>query len=196
MTARALAILLLTVFLAGCKFDNPLTSGPTKELNTWLLGAWETKNSDGDITRVTVIPMNGDRYNIWYRTPGKGKKVKVYNFEGWISRVGRSQFLSLKCISSPGDIPEGKFTFVHYQVIDQLHVLTRGLQLDAPNDASSFELRKEVRAKLKEKTLYSGETTSWTRVNDVYWDDNSEDPIEPLRNPMGYVEKKKDKKSN
>jgi len=198
MRGRAFVILLLSALLSGCNFDNPLTGGPTKELNTWLLGVWEAQNDKGDTARTVVLPMANDRYDIWFHSTVKGKK-KTYNYEGWISRVGHSQFLTLKCLSSSsGDAQVGSYTFIHYQVVDQLHLFTRGLQLDSPQEASSFELRKEVRRKLKDKTLYGPETTAWTRVNDVYWDqaNQTEKDIEPLRNPQGYVEKKKNDKKH
>ena len=41
MRIRALALLLLCTLLTGCYFEHPLTGGPSKDINSWLLGVWE-----------------------------------------------------------------------------------------------------------------------------------------------------------
>jgi hypothetical protein len=183
---RALALLLFSVLLTGCYFDHPLTSAPSDDLNTWLLGVWESKDEKGRTLRAGVMPLTADRYTIWYRILGKRPQdTKEWRFEAWPSRVGNSTFLSLKCEKSAGDIPVGAFVFVHCQVLDQLHVITRPLQLDSGPSASSFELRKEVRAKLKDRTLLPEMGTVWTRIAEVYWrpGDEGEGSFEPTRFP-------------
>ena len=43
--------------------------------------------------------MTGDRYFVSFQLPRAQKSAarKVWEFEGWISRVAYSRFLSLKC---------------------------------------------------------------------------------------------------
>ncbi len=181
-------ILLLT--LAGCYFDHPLTGGPSKDVNTWLLGVWQSKDEKGRISRIMITPIDSDRYSIQLAVPGKmPREVKKYEFEAWPSRVGDSLFLSLQCLTSPGDIPTGAHVFTHVQLLDQNHARTRGLKLDSAPSTSSFELRKEVRKKLKDRTIFEGApSVVWTRVEEVFIStDGSSPAFKPLRNPMGVV---------
>ncbi len=184
MRIRALALLLLCTLLSGCYFENPLTSGPSKDINSWLLGVWEAKDKKGKIYRARVVPITGDRYFVAFQIPGGRKAAKkVWEFEGWISRVGYSRFLSLKCSVSSGDIPEGAFIFVNYQVVSQNTVLTRRLELDSPPEATSQQLRAEVRQRIKDESLFPDEGLWWNRTSEVYWDPNytEEQPFQPLR---------------
>lgn len=188
---RFLLRLVPAVFLAlsfsGCYFDHPLTGGPSKDVNTWLLGVWESKDEKGRISRVMVTPMTPDRYAVQLAAPGKSPRdIKRYEFEAWPSRVGDTLFLTLRSLESPGDIPTGAHVFLQAQLLDQGHVRTRGLKLDSAPSASSFELRKEIRSKLKARTLYEGaQSVVWTRVEEVFWSTDGRDPaFKPLRNPM------------
>lgn len=179
----ALAASLLT--LGGCYFDNPLTGGSTKEINTWLLGVWEHRDEDGRVARAQVTPISDSRYFVEFARPGKtARDVKKYEFEAWPSRVGDTVFLTLKCLTSPGDIPTGAHVFVQAQLLDQNNVRLRSLQLDLPPTATSFELRREVRQKLKDRSLYKPETTDWKRVAEVFWSTDGQDPaFKPIRSP-------------
>ena len=184
MRIRALA--LLCTLLAGCYFDHPLTGGPLKDVNSWLLGVWEHKDAKGRVYRARVVPVTGDRYFVSFQSGGrKARDKKVWEFEGWISRVAYSRFLSLKCNVSSGEVPEGGFVFVNYQVIDQNTVIIRPLQLDSPPETSSYELRAEVRHRLKEGSLMPEEGARWTRTSEVYWEPGytGEQPFQPLRFP-------------
>jgi len=182
----ALALLAIVSLATGCqKYLNPLTDKPTKDINTWLLGVWEYKNDAGKIYQVGVLPISGARYSIWCQQKDTSKSVE---YEAWISRVGDSKFLTMKSVKGTKDTPEGTFSFLHYQVIDQVQVILRGLQLDSPDDASSKDLRKEVRTKLKARTLLPEVGTTWTRISDVYWpsqDDPAGPPLIPTRFPQG-----------
>lgn len=178
------AILALT--LAGCYFDHPLTERGSKDLNTWLLGVWETKDDKGNISRVMVTPVKADLYAVHLSTPGKKpQETKKYEFEAWPSRVGDTLFLTLRCLQSPGDIPTGAYVFSQIQLLDQNHVRARGLNLESPPSASSYELRKEVRSKLKASSLYTGApSVAWSRVEEVFWSTDGRDPaFAPIRNP-------------
>jgi hypothetical protein len=194
MRIRALAWLLLCTLLTGCFFEHPLTGGPSKDINTWLLGVWESKDSKGIAYRARVVPITGDRYFVSFQVLGRKKAPrKVWQFEGWISRVAYSRFLSLQCTASSGEVPEGAFVFANYQVIDQNTVLTRRLELGSPPEATSQQLREEVRQRLKDDSLTPDQGLKWTRVSEVYWDPNytEEQPFQPLRFPPPGPETKK-----
>ncbi len=193
---RLLPVVLLLLTLAGCYFDHPLTGGPSKGVNTWLLGVWESKDEKGRVSRLLVTPLKSDRYSLRLAVPGKlPREIKRYEFEAWSSRVGESVFLTLRCLTSPGDIPTGAHVFAHVQLLDQNHARTRGLKLDAAPSATSFELRREVRRKLKDRTLFEGApSAAWTRVEEVFFSTGGADPtFTPLRNPMGIVRDPTDK---
>jgi len=183
---RLIALAAAVALAGGCYFDKPLTGGPSSDLNTWLLGVWEHKSAEGLTSTVRVIPVSDDRFTVQATIAGKTPKAaKVYVFAGWISRVGDSNFLTLRCEQSPGDIPSGGFVFVQGQLLDQNHIRLRGLQIDLPATSTSMELRKEVRRKLKERSLYDEEkATDWTRIEEVIWTKDGSDPaFKPLRNP-------------
>lgn len=174
----ALALLAILSLTNSCQlYQNPLTDRPSKDINTWLLGVWEYEDEAGKTYRIGVMPLTADRLTIWGREMGSSKTVK---YEAWISRVGSSKFLSMKSLTSTKEIPEGTFVFLHYQVIDQTHVVARGLQLDSPEDASSKALRREVRAKLEDRTLLPDQGSTWTRISEVYWQAGED----PLAQPM------------
>ena len=79
-----------------------------------------------------------------FQIPGRRKSDrKIWEFEGWISRVAYSRFLSLKCSVSSGEVPEGAFVFVNYQVIDQNTVITRRLELDSSPEATSQQIERK-----------------------------------------------------
>ena len=186
------ALVLLTLSLTGCFFDNPLTGQPSKDINTWLLGGWEYKDETGKAFRATVLPLTGSRYTVWFHAPGKtAKQARHWQFEAWISRVGASSFLTLECRKSGGEVPVDAFVFAHYQVIDQNHVIMRPLQLDSTPEITSYQLRTEVRRKLKDQSLLPATGTLWTRISEVYWQPGSdaEQPFQPLRFPLEQSER-------
>jgi hypothetical protein len=180
MMKRLFALLLLPVFLSGCFFDHPL-SGPSKDINTWLLGVWEHTDDKGQLTRIRCTPLSPARYAVVYIIPGGTKReTREWRYEAWISHVGNSRYLVLKCLETAAahkgetQIPVGSYVFIHYQVVNQFTVLLRELQLTSDPSASSFQLRKEVRQKQKDGTLLPEAGTPFTRTSEVYW--NKEDP--------------------
>jgi len=166
-------------------FDKPLTAWPSKDINTWLLGVWETRNDKNDLVgKVTVLPRTGGTY--WVNAQRLKPKKESARFVGWISRVGPASFLTLECESSSGGLAPGQHAFVHYQVLDQVNVRVRVPTLESPQDAPGYVLRKEVRARWKAGTLFPKEGTNWRRVSEVYWSGNDEEqPFQPLRYPAG-----------
>ena len=141
MISRSCAAALMAIIcsvLTGCFYDHPLTETPSKDINTWLLGVWEHTNDKGDLDRATVLPLTGSRYTVWYESVPKTGAKKKWRFEGWISRVGKAVFLTLRCDEGPGDIPQGSYVFLHYQVLNQNRIAIRLPQLDAAPDASSY----------------------------------------------------------
>lgn len=179
-----LALAVLTV-LTGCRFENPLTSGPSKDTNSWLLGVWETTDDKGKVIgRATVTPKSAGRYWLRVQKPGGGPSQN-FLLEGWISRVGRSSFLTLRSIEGPKELPPDSYAFAHYQVLDQNHVRIRIPELDSPPEATSMQLRREVRKRLKDQSLYPNSGTNWSRISEVYWSgDDAPQPFQPLRFPQ------------
>jgi hypothetical protein len=178
-----LALILLPLLLAGCRFENPLTTNPSEDLNTWLLGEWELKEKGGTSTAV-VAPLSHDRYSVHVSVAPKGGRGRCeYDFEAWSSRVGNSLFFTLRSLKNSANLPEGAYVFLHAQMIDQVTVRLRPLQLDLPESATGLELRKEVRSRLKEGTLYAEDSAKdWNRVAEIYWTKEGETGLfKPLR---------------
>jgi hypothetical protein len=178
-----LALILLPLLLAGCRFENPLTTNPSEDLNTWLLGEWELKEKGGSSTAI-VAPLSQDRYNVHVSlAPKSGNGRREYDFEAWSSRVGNSLFFTLRSLKNSANLPEGAHVFLHAQMIDQLTMRLRPLQLDSPENATGLELRKEIRSRLKEGTLYAEDSAKdWSRVAELYWTKEGETGLfKPLR---------------
>ncbi len=178
-----LALILLPLLLAGCRFENPLTTNPSEDLNTWLLGEWELKEK-GSTSTAVVAPLSHDRYSVHVSVAPKGGSGKrEYDFEAWSSRVGNSLFFTLRSLKNSANLPEGAYVFLHAQMIDQVTVRLRPLQLDSPESATGLELRNEVRSRLKEGTLYAEDSAKdWNRVAEIYWTKEGETGLfKPLR---------------
>lgn len=178
-----LVLILLPLLLAGCRFENPLTTNPSEDLNTWLLGEWELKEKGGTSTAV-VAPLSGDRYSVHVSLAPIGRNGRrEYDFEAWSSRDGNSLFFTMRSLKNSANLPEGAHVFLHAQMIDQVTVRLRPLQLDSPENATGLELRKEIRSRLKEGTLYAEDSAKdWKRVAEVYWTKEGETGLfKPLR---------------
>ena len=178
-----LALILLPLLLVGCRFENPLTTTPSEDLNTWLLGEWEMKDKGGTSTAV-VAPLSGDRYSVHVSlAPKCGNGRREYDFEALSSRVGNSLFFKMRSLKNSANLPEGAHVFLHAQMIDQVTLRLRPLQLDSPESATGLELRKEIRSRLKEGTLYpENSAKDWKRVAEIYWTKEGESLLfKPLR---------------
>lgn len=178
-----LALILLPLLLAGCRFENPLTTSPSEDLNTWLLGEWEMKEKGGTSTAV-VAPLSHDRYSVHVSlAPRSGNGRREYDFEAWSSKVGNSLFFTLRSLKNSANLPGGSHVFLHAQMIDQVTVRLRPLQLDSPENATGLELRREIRSRLKDGTLYAeGDAKDWKRVAEIYWTKEGETGLfKPLR---------------
>ena len=183
---RLFAFAAVALFCGGCRFEHPLTERPSKDINTWLLGGWECKGKNGQTSSLRIAPLAADRYSIKASIPEKTPNVwKTYEFEGWISRVDDTNYLTLRCVQSPGDIPPGAYIFFHTQLLDQNNVRIRALELGVPASATSRELRNEVRLRSKDRLLYDpSKTTDWKRVEEVIWSKDGATPsFKPIRNP-------------
>lgn len=176
--ATRFALPLLTLLLAGCWFQNPLTPGGSESLNTWFLGEWRHKDKRGVVTRAVVSPIASDRYRVQATQGGQ-----QYEFDAWTSRVGNSVFLTLRRLRDSPNLPEGRHLFAHSQMLNQNTIRMRPLQLDSPAEASGFQLRKEIRARLKDGSLYAaGGHSDWERLGEVYWEkDGQAGVFVPLR---------------
>lgn len=181
---RGLALATVLLF-SGCKFEHPLTSSPSKGINSWLLGVWETKTPEGTLHQATLTPKSGDRYWVKWKQIKPGRTTaEAWEGEAWISRVGAASFLTIHVTSGSEAIQNNPYVFVHFQVLDQNRVRTRIPEFESDASASGFQLRREVRRGLKSHTLLNGPPLDWTRTSEVYWSGSNEpQPWQPLRNP-------------
>lgn len=177
-----LLLLLAPLLLGGCFFEKPLTSGPSESLNTWFVGEWKRTEKNGDALRALVTPSGNDLYRVQVTLSGKGVKTD-YDFEAWASKVGDSTFLTLHSLRSSPKVPQGSFVFLHPEMRDQNQIRLRPIQLASSTKATSKELRAEIRARLKDGTLYAEEESrDWQRTAEVYWQkDGVTGVFEPLR---------------
>ena len=176
------ALALLPLFLAGCFFENPLTSKPSDNLNTWLLGEWEHRDKNGAVSRALVTPLSKDTYRVDVSLAKRGGG-RTYNFEAWGSRVGEFTFHTLRNMQPAPDLPEGAFIFLHAQLVDQNTITLRVPILTSPQSSISKSLRSELRARLKDNALFEpGKEKIWKRTSEVYWErDGQTGLFRPLR---------------
>jgi hypothetical protein len=162
-TRRALKILPLLgilLLLAGCLYDNPPT-GPSRSIDTWLVGQWQTKAKAGHPYSAVVAPTTAsDHYRVTFSRPGSNTQ----EFDGWISRVDGFSILVLKSLDGIGSRSAGKYLLCHYELlapgtpppggIGAERIRLSELQLDeSTRTLDSFKLRAAIRTALKEGTL-------------------------------------------
>ena len=173
---------ILPLLLAGCFFENPLTSKPSENLNTWLLGEWEHRDKNGAVSRAVVTPLSGDSYNVQVSIAKRGLR-RSYHFKSWGSRIEGFTFHTLQNLELGPDLPQGAFIFLHVQLVDQNTIIVRKPTLASAQHTASKLLRDEIRARLKENSLYvGGEEQSWKRTSEAFWErDGQTGLFRPLR---------------
>jgi hypothetical protein len=143
--------------LAGCLYDNPPT-GPSRSIDTWLIGQWQTKAKAGHSYSAVVAPTTAsDHYRVTFSRPGSSAQ----EFDAWISRVDGFSILVLKSLDGVGS---GKYLLCHYELlapgtsppggVGAERIRLSELQLDeSTRTLDSFKLRAVIRTALKEGTL-------------------------------------------
>jgi len=143
--------------LTGCLYDNP-PSGPSRSIDTWLVGQWQTKAQAGHFYSAVVAPTTAsDHYRVTFSRPGNSTQ----EFDAWISRVDGFSILVLKSLDGVG---AGKYLLCHYELlppgipplggIGAERIRLSELQLDeSTRTLDSFKLRASIRTALKEGTL-------------------------------------------
>jgi len=170
LPAALLAATLVMAF-GGC-FDHPLTAGPSRNINTWLLGVWQTQDDKGNELTATVLPKSASHCSVEIALKdAKTGKKQTGLFDGFISRIDGYHFLSLKLLTaSPEAGKIGSYAFAHYEMMSPNEVRIRIPDLEESTGASSFQLRQLVRKKLKDNTLYPRPALVWVRISEVYWE--------------------------
>ncbi|MEI6081392.1 MAG: hypothetical protein WCR44_03050 [Verrucomicrobiota bacterium] len=154
---RTLPLLAILLLLGGCLYDNP-PSTPSRSIDTWLVGQWQTKGKAGHSYSAVVSPTTAsDHYRVTFSRPGSSTQ----EFDGWISRVDGFSILVLKSLDGIG---AGKYLLCHYELlapgtpppggIGAERIRLSELQLDeSTRSLDSFRLRAAIRSALKEGTL-------------------------------------------
>ncbi len=195
----AVAMLVTTLLpLGGCLYDAPLTGQASTNLDTRLLGVFEYRqrpvaleDADPDdepkliIHRAALIPRTEDTYWIFYRNFSE-TPAKTLRFIGWISRVDQEYYLSVQD-DTVGSKSFGKFAFVKFDwnFPGNFTISSPNMQ-DLENVATPFEMRKGVRARLAEGTLFPYEATPWDKIARIHWDRKAENPEATL--PKEFLE--------
>ena len=154
---RPLPLLAILLLLGGCLYDNP-PSTPSRSIDTWLVGQWQTKGKAGHSYSAVVSPTTAsDHCRVTFSRPGSSTQ----EFDGWISRVDGFSILVLKSLDGIG---AGKYLHCHYELlapgtpppggIGAERIRLSELQLDeSTRSLDSFRLRAAIRSALKEGTL-------------------------------------------
>lgn len=169
------ALLLGATLLSGCLYENP-PSGPSRNIDTWLVGQWEAKDKADHSLKATVSPListptpfakqidgivaSSTRYHISL----SGIRGGGQEFEAWISRVDNFAILVMKSLNQGNSC--GKYALYHYELlapgtpppggIGATRIRLSELQLDEScRSLDSYRLRAAIRQALKEGTLLS-----------------------------------------
>jgi len=143
--------------LSGCLYDYA-PSGPVRDLDTWLLGQWATKDKAGHQFTAVVKRADVDHYKVEFQKQGG----EAQEFTGWISRVDDFSILVLKSQNEGDNF--GKCALYHYELMAKGKAPVGGiganrirlseLQLDeSTRTLDSTKLRAAIRKALKEGTL-------------------------------------------
>jgi len=163
---RILPLLGILILLGGCLYDNPPT-GPSRSIDTWLVGQWQTSTKTGRVYSAIVAPTTAsDHYHVIFSRPGSSSQ----EFDGWISRVDGFSILVLKALDGNGANDAGgagsvgKYLLCHYELlapgtpppggIGAERIRLSELQLDeSTRTLDPFKLRAAIRSALKSGTL-------------------------------------------
>ena len=143
--------------LAGCLYDHA-PSGPVRDVDSWLLGQWTTRDKSGHDFTASVIPSTSDQYKIEFQSGGH----EPMEFDAWISRVDGFSILVVKSLN-PGETL-GTFALYHYELLSQAKPPAGGIGAnrirlselrldDSALTLDSFKLRAAIRSALKLGTL-------------------------------------------
>lgn len=156
---RQLPLFLLAALLClftGCLYDSA-PSGPSRSIDTWLLGQWKTEDASGHLSTATVIPGKTSHYSISLATKGGHE----HSFDAWLSRVDDFSILVLKSLDGND---AGKHLLIHHELLSPTPAPPGGLgstririsELQLDPSAGSLDpthLRKVIREALKRGDL-------------------------------------------
>jgi hypothetical protein len=142
--------------LTGCLYDNP-PSGPSQNIDTWLVGQWDAKDKSGRDHHAIVAPSTPSHYRITVTRGG----VTLGEYDAWISRVDGFTILVSKVLSGQS---AGKYALFHYELlapaspppggVGATRIRLSELQLDPSAETlDSYHLRRDIRDALKAGTL-------------------------------------------
>lgn len=184
---RRLPASLLAVFggvfllvLGGCLYDVP-PAGPSRTLNTWLLGVWEYRTAEGNTLRVTVAPASSHRYRLRIEEMGRDRKPsKSTDMQGWIARVGE---LNLLILEIPQEQGKSKYMVLAHQLLspNRVRVVVVNVELKGQ---SAFALRQAIRRAIRKGELFRVDGMIWQRTGEVVWQrGGGYEVYEPVRKP-------------
>ena len=144
------------LLLSGCLYDNP-PSGPSQNIDTWLVGQWDAKDKSGHDYHAVVAPSSPSHYRITLTRHG----IPTGDYDAWISRVDGFTILVAKFLSGQST---GKYALFHYELlapatpppggVGATRIRLSELQLDPSAETlDSYHLRRDIRDALKAGTL-------------------------------------------
>jgi hypothetical protein len=124
---NSILLLLAALALGGCLYEQPLTSTPSTDLDSRLLGVFQfsekgrkkkergaaDRDEPDDVQRMAVLPYSEGKYLIYYRDYGK-TPVETLTFIGWISRVDESYYLTFRD-ETEGSKTQGRYGFLKFE---------------------------------------------------------------------------------
>ena len=188
-------ILSVALLLSGCLYDNP-PSGPSRNIDTWLIGQWEAKDKADHSFKATVSPAIststhfGKAIDVMVASPTRyhislsGNLGGDQEFEAWISRVDNFSILVMKSLTQGNSY--GRYALYHYELlapgtpppggIGATRIRLSELQLDEScRSLDSYKLRAAIRKALKDGTLLTAYDVAAVRKEEAK--QNASSPI-------------------
>lgn len=152
-----LVAIILSVLLAGCEYENPLSNEHNIPVDSAVLGLWETiPDNDGvagSNEKMLILKYSGTGYLIHYPIGDE-----AFYFRGYPIKIGNISCVQIQLIGdSNGDIKkeERKYQVVSYRLSkDELEIKTLNTDLVDKDLKESNKLRKAFMKNSGNKELF------------------------------------------
>ena len=160
---KKLLVLAACAVLAGCDYTVPLANIPGLEIDSGLVGLWQSAKDDGQMESLLVLPLNKKEYMVSFPA---GSKDAMYA-KAWLCRSASMTFVQLEWIgTAQGKLPEDRrvFQLAGYSILGDT-LTARLVNADVvKNDMKSTEELAKAIAENKGKPAFFKEKMVFTRA--------------------------------
>lgn len=141
---KKLLLVLACGLFVGCDYTVPLVTNPETEIDSSVLGLWQSSTVDGPTQQLLVLPLDKHEYLVSYPS---GAKDAMFA-RGCLCRAGDRTLVQLKWLgTAQAKLPENGrvFQFLTYSVTgERLTVRLLNREVVNKNVTSTAELAKSI----------------------------------------------------